>query len=464
MRSLLLFLGLSGLFLIAAKEGPAAEAGSGNYKAGIAVKVITPQEGLWMAGYAGRKKPAEGKVHDLKVKALALEDANGKKLVLLTSDLLGLSRALSDEIAEEVMKKAKLSREQIMLTSSHTHCGPVLGGLLSDMYEMPPEQPKLIAAYTEGLKASIVTTILAALDDLKPARLAIGHGKAGFVMNRRQSTDKGVVIGVNPKGPVDPDVPVLRVETPDGKLRAVVLGYACHNTTLDFYKWCGDYAGFAQAMIEADYPGAVAMFWSGCGGDANPNPRGKLEQAEQHGRELADAVESVLKKEMKSLQGKFTAKYERISLALDDLGTKEKLAERLDADLSSKQYAVRTRANRLKKVLDSGGKIDDRYPYYPVQVWRLGDDLLWVALGGEVVVDYALNLKKDLTGEKEGAPTVWVTAYANDVMAYIPTAAILKEGGYEPDYSMIYYGFPGKWAPTIENMILDKVISLSRRP
>jgi len=464
MRSLLLIVGLSGVVLTADSSLVAAEDSSSSFKAGVAVKVVTPKEPLWMAGYAGRKKPAEGKVHDLKVKVLALQDGKGKKLVLLTSDLLGLSRSLADQIAAEVIKKSNLSREQIMLTSSHTHCGPVLGGLLSDMYEMPPEQPKMIAAYTEELKRAIIDTILAALDDLKPARFAIGAGKAGFVMNRRQPTDKGVIIGVNPKGPVDPEVPVLRVETPDGKLRAVVFGYACHNTTLDFFKWCGDYAGFAQAMVEGDHTGAVAMFWSGCGGDANPNPRNKLEHAEQHGRELADAVESVLKKDMKSLQGTFAAHYDKISLPLDDLGTKEKLAERLDADLSNKQYAVRARANRLKKILDSGGTIDDHYPHYPIQVWRLGDEVLWVALGGEVVVEYALNLKKDLSAKKEGAPTVWVTGYANDVMAYIPTAAMLKEGGYEPDYSMIYYGFPGKWAPTVETKILDKVKSLSRNP
>ena len=97
----------------------------------------------------------------------------------------------------------------------------------------------------------------------------------------------------NPEGPVDHDVPVLRVETPDGKLRAVVFGYACHNTTLQFYQWCGDYAGFAQKYLEEKHPGATALFWMGCGGDANPLPRSKVELCKKYGRELADAVEDV---------------------------------------------------------------------------------------------------------------------------------------------------------------------------
>ena len=74
----------------------------------------------------------------------------------------------------------------------------------------------------------------------------------------------------------------------------------------------------------------------------------------------------------------------------------------------------------------------------------LGDQILWVALGGEVVIDYDLRLKKELPDESP----VWVTGYANDVMAYIPSARVLKEGGYEADSSQIYYGMPGKWSPT----------------
>ncbi len=428
--------------------GSAAEPG---YKAGVAVKAITPTEPLWMAGYGARNKPAEGKLQDLYVKVLALEDPAGGKLVLLTSDLIGLPRPLSVAVAEEVRKRTGLPRECFLLTASHTHCGPVLRDNLFDMYDMSAEQADRCRAYTEKLRGWMVEVAVAALADLKPARLAVGKGTARFAVNRREPTPKGIINGYNPKGPVDHDVPVLRVETPEGKLRAVVFGYACHNTTLQFYQWCGDYAGFAQAYLEAKHPGATALFWTGCGADANPLPRSKVELCQKYGRELADAVEGVLAGKLTPVEGAFAARYALVELPLDTLPDRNKLA----ADLLSKQFALRKRAERLLKEIEAGRKLDDHYRYYPVQVWRLGKDQLWVALGGEVVVDYALRLKKELAGQP-----LWITGYANDVMAYIPSARVLKEGGYEADSSMIYYGLPTRWGPQVEEKIIAKVHEL----
>jgi hypothetical protein len=424
------------------------------WKAGVAVRVITPDELLWMAGYGNRTKPAEGKLQDLRVKALALEDPAGGRLVLVTSDLVGLPRPLSTAVADEVARKTGLPRDRLMLTASHTHCGPVTAGILYEMYPLTPDQPAKIAAYTERLKGLMVEAVVSALGDLKPARLAVGLGSAGFAVNRREPTPKGIINGKNPDGPVDHDVPVLRVTTPEGELRAVAFGYACHNTTLQFYQWCGDYAGFAQADLEAKHPGAVALFWAGCGADANPLPRGTVELCRKYGGELAAAVERVLAGTMTPVLGPSAARYTTLELPFDTLPTREQLS----ADLLSKNTALHNRAARLLKTLDSGGKIDGRYLAYPVQVWRLGDRVLWVALGGEAVVDYSRRLKRELAG----GPAVWVTAYANDVMAYIPSERVLKEGGYEGDTSMVPYGLPAKWAPGIEGKIVAAVEELAR--
>jgi hypothetical protein len=431
---------------------PGVDAKEPGWKAGVAVQVITPSETMWMAGYGARKKPAEGKKQDLFVKALALRDPSGGELVLLTSDLVGIPRSLAEPVTIEVVRRTGLKREQIMLTVSHTHCGPVTRDNLVDMYDMPADEAKKIGPYTEKLKGWMIDVLVNAHQRLEPARLACGQGTARFAVNRRQPTDKGIINGTNPEGPVDHDVPVLRVEGADGKLRAVVFGYACHNTTLQFLQWCGDYAGFAQQYVQEKHPGAVAMFWDGCGGDANPLPRGTVELCQKYGHALADAVEGVLKAKMTPVQGTVKGRFATIALALDKLPDKEQLA----AELLSKQFAVRKRAERLLKALKEGGRIDPQYDHYPVQVWRLGDGLLWIALGGEVVVDYSRRLKKELKGDRP----VWVTGYANDVMAYIPSERVLKEGGYEADSSMIYYGLPTRWAPGLEKKIVDKVHEL----
>jgi hypothetical protein len=440
--------------LIAGSSAPAqAPAPQANlYKAGVASRVITPTEPLWMAGYAARNRPAEGKLQDLYVKALALEDASGQRVVLVTSDLVGIPLGLSDWVAEKVREKTNLGRDRLMLTCSHTHCGPVVQGSLMDMYDMSDDQAKAVTAYTNRLRGWMVETIMAAIADLKPARLAIGKSSAGFAVNRRQPSPTGITNGANPSGPVDRHVPVLRVATPEGRLRAVVFGYACHNTTLSFYRWCGDYAGFAQGQLEEKHPGALALFWTGCGGDANPFPRGTVELCQKHGQELADAVDLVLRGAMTPLAGALETRYSLVDLALGKMPTQESLK----ADLQSPYFAYRARAKRLLKALEAKGTILDHYPDYPVQVWKVGDDLVWVALGGEVVVDYSIRLKKALAGPRP----VWVTAYANNVMSYIPSVRVLREGGYEADSSMVYYGMPTRWAPSIEEKIVSTVRQL----
>jgi hypothetical protein len=425
---------------------------AGVFKAGVASRVITPTEPMWLSGYGNRTHASEGKLQDLYVKALALEDARGGRLLLLTSDLVGFPRAFSQGVVEEVQKRAGLARERIMLTCSHTHCGPLIRGPFVDWFDLPPEQSQRVETYTDQLHKWMVEVMVAAVADLKPAQLSLGKGTARFAVNRREPTPRGIINGYNPQGPVDHDVPVLRVTTPEGRLRAVVFGYACHNTTLSFYQWCGDYAGFAQAYLQEKHPEALALFWIGCGADANPLPRSKVELCQKYGRDLADAVEAVLGGPLKPVRGDVAARYREIVLPLDKLPSREQWA----ADLLAKERNRRKRAERYLKVLEAGGRIDDQYRHYPVQAWRLGDDLTWVALGGEVVVDYDLRLKKELAGDR----TLWVTAYANDVMAYIPSERVLKEGGYEGDTSMLAYGMPTKWASGIENRIISKVHEL----
>jgi hypothetical protein len=112
---------------------------------------------------------------------------------------------------------------------------------------------------------------------------------------------------------------------------------------------------------------------------------------------------------------------------------------------------VALRAKLLLQKMAQAGSLRGDYPY-PVQAWQLGDSLTWIALGGEVVVDYSLRLKKEL-----GRDQTWVTGYANDVMAYIPSLRVLKEGGYEGGGAMVYYGLPTVWSPKVEDVIVAAV-------
>ncbi len=355
----------------------------------------------------------------------------------------------ADSVAARIGEAHGLAREQIAITCSHTHSGPPLHTIENRIvYPIDSEQEADLECYTESVGDKIVALAGRLMETLRPVELAYGTGRADFAVNRRNNKEADTVKPeFEAKGPVDHDVPVLRVSDEDGKLMAVVFGYACHCTTMSFYKWCGDYAGFAQSHLEEEHPEATALFVAGCGADINPMPRGELEYCKDYGKRLAAAVEDTLMAPMQPVTGKISARLERIALAFDALPDREKLRNDLEGE--NKYYAKR--AAILLERMDRGIPLSPTYPY-PVQTLQFGDSLTTIILGGEVVVDYAIRLKKEL-----GANDTWVVAYANDLCAYVPSERVLLEGGYEGGGAMVYFARPAPWAPGLEQQIVGTV-------
>lgn len=420
------------------------------WKAGVASVVVTPDESMWMAGYAARDKPSEGKVHDLHAKALAFEDDQSTRLVIVTLDLITVPRDVREWLQEQVGKRYQLPPEGLLLNASHTHCGPELR---PNKVYVPDERADQCMAYVDALQQKLLALIGNALDDLAPASLTYTHARAGFAMNRRTPTETGVRNHPYPDGPVDHDVPVLQVTDGEGKLKAILFGYACHSTTLSFYQFCGDYAGFAKRYVEEAHPGVTAFFMAGCGGDQNPYPRRELELCQNHGRALANAVETALQTYAKPVHGPLRTAIDNVVLQFAAPPSRTQL----EKEAQSKNKWEKRHAEILLKELEDSGKIHTTYSA-PVQVVRFGNDLLLVALPGEVVVDYSLRLKSELAG-----PAVWVAGYCNDVFAYLPSLRVLKEGGYEGGEAMRYTSFPGPFEPTVEKLVVGKVHELAKK-
>ena len=422
------------------------------WKAGVAKANITPEKYIWMGGYAFRDHPAEGKITDLWAKALALEDVNGKRAVIVTMDLHRIPKEVSDRIRHELSEKLHLSRSQIILNASHTHTGPIFGDHNLFMYNFFSDsvQIKKVIEYASFVETKIINLVVEAFNQMKAVHLYSCNGIARFQVNRHTNVESALKKTTNLNGPNDYAVPVIKVVDGNNKMMAVLFGYACHNTTLSAYKWSGDYAGFAQMELEKNFPGAVALFFQGAGGDQNPLPRGTVSRAVQYGKALAAAVEAVIEGEMKPLDNQLAVTYSEINLPFAKQSpTKEELV-RIINDTSTRAYPAyhKRSAKRFLTTLEQGGSLMSSYPWYPVQVWNLGGQAVF-AFGGELTVGYAVSLKR-IFGED-----IFVLGYSNDIMSYIPTAKILTEGGYEAGMSPV---FTTPYASTVENIIISEAI------
>ena len=433
------------------------------WKAGTANTVITPEKQVWLAGYGYKREPT-GILHDLWVKALALEDRNGQRSVVVTSDLMGIPRYMYESISQKLMKRFHLERSQILLTFSHNHCAPRLHEDLMDYYPKDSVQTGLVREYSNKLEEKIIEAVTRSFLNLSPARLSIGEGAATFAVNRRNNVESEVpellAAGIALKGPVDHSVPVMAIHKTGDKLVAILFGYACHPTTLSFEKWCGDYPGFAQIELEKNNPGAMALFFNSSGGDQNPLPRREVSLCEQYGKRLSDAVEKVLQGKLKSVPSELRTAFEFVDLDYLSSPTRKELEDALDDFKKDKSARARIHASWAERMLDklnAGEQFATSYSY-PVQVWKIGGFMHWISLGGEAVVDYSLRFKKEF------GPGTWVWGYANILVAYIPSLRVYNEGGYEGGAFLYEYGLPAyRWAGDVEERVADAVHRLVRK-
>jgi hypothetical protein len=282
------------------------------------------------------------------------------------------------------------------------------------------------------------------LQQLEPASLVVRQGGASFAQNRRKG-----------QGGVDHDVPILEVRSLDGKPRAILFGYACHNLTLppSSCRYCGDYCGYAQAIVEQHFRGAIALFMAGAGADQDPVPRGTLELAQAHGRALAEVILQKLAEPGRGVKGKLRVAFAEAPLDFRPLPSPQEL----EADLRSDDPPRRNKAKFMLTALEQKQTFPASYPC-PVHVVQFGSELLLIALGGEPVAEFARRFKSEFSG-----PLVWVAGYSNDTFGYVPTRQVQREGGYEGNRSVFWSAFPTAFTETVEERVTSTVRRLVER-
>ena len=415
---------------------------------GAAKVDITPQRAVRMYGYGERKTESEGIAGRLKASALAIGADEGEgPAVLLCVDCGAVPEDIRDEVFRRVGQKVRLKPERFMLCNAHNHSGPDLKGMES----ITGAEHEHLAQYAQQMTASLEQVVMASLASRRPGQLERTQGSVGFAANRRLlKNGKWAGFGAVPDGAVDRSLPLLRATDAQGTLVAVVVNYACHNTTLrgNFKQIHGDWAGCTQEFIEADHPGAVALVTIGCGADADPCPHGTVALCRQHGRQMADEVNRLLAGPLKPVAPKLAAR-----MAMLEVPYAPTPPIRTLRAMAVTSYP----AQRILKLLDRGQQPPTAEPYR-IATWAFGDDLAMVFLADEVTVDCALRIKRQMDGSR-----LWINAYSNDVSFYVASDRVIREGGYEAGNSfstMVSYGRPETVQPTIEDRIVQRVREL----
>jgi len=443
---------------IAFRAGNAAGA-EPEWQVGLARACITPDEPVWLYGYAGktRFRPYEAVLDDVFAKAMAVRSGGGEPAVLIAADLCVLREPEETELCEVIMRRTGLARRQILLNWSHTHSGPMIGTSDLNRYPVPPDDLEATRAYTAALWNKLADVAAAALDAMEPARLSWGVGEIDFVKNRRLFDGEGKYrgMGPNPNRYADRAVPVLRIDAIDGRPRGLVFGCACHAVTLGARsnKLSGDYPGYARRYVEARLPGVETLFVQGCGADANPDPRDTDDQehvVRAQGERLGAEVCRVAAGALHPVAGPLRVEFARIDLPMQPVPAPARLEE-----LAKGPFWQSHNARRILEARERGEPIPTHYRA-PLAVWQFGDDLTLVAISGEVVSDYVA-----LVGEAIGTDRLWVAGYCNQVFGYLPSAKVLEEGGYET--LGLVSAHVGWFAPGAQDVVVEQVRSLSRK-
>lgn len=247
-----------------------AESSKGELRAGVAKVDITPKKPVKMAGYGGRKGLSQGMHDPLSARVVVFEN-KGKKLVLVSTDLIGFYGGTAEHLRKVILEKFELEPSELFLTAIHTHAGP---SLTIDKEKGHPNN----LAYTDSLKAKLIEVIREAVNNMMLVRVGTGLGYCPIGSNRRQlrittEGESSIILGRNPYGPTDKEVQVVKVAKPDGAIVAAIFDCATHATCLGGrnYTISGDVLGLAEQFVEKILgEDVIAPAFAGASGNIDP--------------------------------------------------------------------------------------------------------------------------------------------------------------------------------------------------
>jgi hypothetical protein len=426
-------------------------------EAGFAKVSITPPPGVRMYGFLGRdrERGAEAVHDELYARALYLK-RGGQELTIMGFDLLFFSRAEADRYIGAVGRALNLAPAQILLNTSHTHCSPTLAaGTWMYSEAVPGERD-----YGDDVERAVVRLALEARAAASDASLSAGAGRSRLPMSRRKKDESGnVLFAPDPAGAVCSVLPVCLVRNVQGDPMALLFSVSCHPSTVQKHAFSAEYPGVAMKLIDEHLGKECSLFLQGCGGDAKPSVvaesdkfrYGSWDDVEKAGRLVADEVIGVLDAGLEEIEPELQSCLVNVELPLEPaMTTAEYRAVADDPEAGWR----REWAGRQAEFLKQGKTLPSAVPL-TVHGVKLGKGLRFVGLEGEAVGELG-----NFIARYYGDGVTFPLGYTDGCQMYLPTSAMLEEGGYEAA-SFDEYGYPSNLLPGIED-ILQKALEAMR--
>lgn len=422
------------------------------YRVGIRKVDITPPVEIRRRAHAARFDPVPRICNPLQAVSIAVDDGV-TPFILVGADIIGFY-SKADRVRSEISSATGIPESQIVLAGSHTHCGARFVTFNDE------EITTLEKDYINRTISDIAAAAKAAWTTRETAVLTFGTGRCDMAVCRRKPDETGKVLPTMlpyREGISDHEVPVLTIESPEGRLRGLVYSYACHPTSRAGVAIGDDYVGFSRKCIEANLPGAIACFVQGCGADQKPKPVApdaevfgirKEEEVRELGISMANAVTEVIRSGVtKPIAGAITLTRDSLQLRTEPSDVEE--LKQTVADPNPLRPITIPPAEYLLKRIEDGDPVEPVVPF-EVQTLRFGASLAIVAMAGEMTVEHGLRLKRELRPHFDN---VLVMGYANAVVGYIPVKRQIPEGGYCVEIANRIWRRTGPFVPETEGQI-----------
>lgn len=416
---------------------------------------ITPEEPLFLAGYANRKGLSAAVHRRLTTRCVVLRQA-AVSLCLIVNDLMDVDPEIIQTITSRISQKTGLDKNSILITSIHTHSAPEMEYGRSDANDRYID--KLIRSVSENAVSVINET-----EGFRNANMRIAKALCRINIARRdiKPVGGGMAYRVgDPDGLRDEEVGILQLADGSGERKVTLFNYACHPVTLGYESnfVSTDYPGKARDVVEREF-GGMSVFMNGAAGDLNPREPHNVDPAvtDRLGEQLGKAIISTaFGQPSKDIDLKILAKTIKVPFR-DQIITKELIkneARRKISDITE-FFTWKEMLDRWeKKVIEmiDRNEVGDSFPF-KINVMKLGKVIIFFTQG-ELFVKYQLALKNNFPDYQ-----VFCVAYVHGTGAYIPTADVFENKGYEADQAYIYEVFPSPLSPQIEQIYLREAFN-----